>query len=82
MATPTIGFKPIVSRLKEESHAVQPRRDLFVPPQPAVKPIALEQLWEAIPEPNRQQALQTLNRLVAQQLQPPPGEKEVRDEDR
>jgi hypothetical protein len=52
-----------------------------VPPQPAVIPIALAQLWMAIPEQSRQQALQTLNRLLAQQLQPPPSEKEVRDED-
>ena len=52
-----------------------------MPPRAAVNPIALKQLWEAIPEANRQQTLQTLNRLVAQQLQPPPSEKEVRDED-
>jgi hypothetical protein len=43
------------------------------------KQIALKRLWEAIPEPNRQQTLQALSQLLAQQLQPPP-EKEVRDE--
>jgi hypothetical protein len=46
-----------------------------------VKPLALTRLWEAIPEATRQQILQTLSRLVAMQLQPPPSEREVRDED-
>lgn len=64
----------------EESHAIQPGRPPFVPPQAAAKQIALKRLWEVIPAPNRQQALQTLSQLLAQQLQPPP-EKEVRDED-
>jgi hypothetical protein len=41
----------------------------------------LKRLWEAIPELNRQQTLQTLSRVITQQLQPPPSEKEVRDED-
>ena len=65
----------------EERHAIQPGRNLFLPPQAAAKQIALKHLWETIPEPNRQQTLQALSRLVAQQLQPPPNEKEVRDED-
>jgi hypothetical protein len=47
----------------------QPRRNLFVPLQAAAKPIALKQLWEAIPQPSRQRTLQALGRLVAQQLQ-------------
>ena len=64
----------------EERHAVQRRRNLFVPPQEAVKQLALKQLWEVIPELNRLQALQALSQLLAQQLQPPPA-KEVRDED-
>ena len=64
----------------EERHAVQPTRNLFVPPQAATKQVALKRLWEVIPEPNRRQALQTLSQLLAQQLQPPP-EMEVRDED-
>jgi len=34
-----------------------------------------------IPEVNREKALQTLARLVAQQLRAHPSEKEVRDED-
>jgi hypothetical protein len=76
-----IGTKLIASLLKEESHAIQPRRSLFVPTHAAGKPIALKQLWEVIPEANRLRALQTLSRLVAQQLQPPPHEKEVRGED-
>jgi hypothetical protein len=76
-----IGTKLFLALLKEENHAVQPGRNLFVATQAAAKPIALKQLWEAIPRSNRQQTLQTLSRLVAQQLQPPPAEKEVRDED-
>jgi hypothetical protein len=64
----------------EESHAVRPGRSLFALPQAATKQLALKRLWEAIPEPNRQRALQALSQLLAQQLQPPPA-KEVRDED-
>jgi hypothetical protein len=77
-----IGTTLIAALLKEESHALQPRRTLFVLNQAAAKPLALKQLWEALPQPNRQQTLQTLSRLIAQQLQPLPGEKEVDDEDR
>ena len=65
----------------EERHAIQPQRSLFAQPQPAALQVALKQLWVAIPEPQRQQTLQILSRLVEQQLQPPPSEKEVRDED-
>jgi hypothetical protein len=76
-----IGTQLIAALLKEERHAGQTRPNLFAQ-TPAAKPLALKQLWEAIPEPNRQRTLQALRRLVAQQLQPPPADKEVRDEDR
>jgi hypothetical protein len=46
-----------------------------------VSSVALKQLWEVIPEATREKALQTLARLVAQQLQTPPSEKEACDED-
>jgi hypothetical protein len=74
------GTNVTAAQLKEESHAVQSRQDLFVPLQAAAKPLALKQLWEAIPQANRERILQTLGRLAARQL-PPLGEEEVRDED-
>jgi hypothetical protein len=76
-----IGTQLIAALLKEERHAGQPRPNLFAQPQ-AANPLTLKQLWEAIPEPNRQRTLQALRRLIAQQLQPPPSDKEVHDEDR
>ena len=49
--------------------------------------MVLEQLWERLDEPQRREALQTLSRIVARQiqeshrLQEPHGRKEVRHED-
>ncbi len=49
--------------------------------------VVLEQLWERRDEPQRREALQTLSRIVARQiqepssLQEPHGRKEVRHED-
>jgi hypothetical protein len=74
-----IGTHLVVAPLKEDCYAVKPRRYHFVPTTGT--PIALKQLWEAIPQVNRQQTLHTLSRLVAQQLQSPPKDKEVCDED-
>jgi hypothetical protein len=76
-----IGTQFTATLLKEENHASQPRRNFFPPTPAAAKPLALKQLWEAFPEANRQRTLQALLRLVAQQIQPRPGEQEVRDED-
>jgi hypothetical protein len=42
----------------------------------------LNQLWQALPDVDRRQALLTLSRIVAKQLQPPPHAKEVAHEDR
>ena len=43
--------------------------------------VALEQLWERLGEQDRREALQTLSRIVARQIQEPYGRKEVRHED-
>lgn len=43
--------------------------------------VALEQLWEALDASQRREALQTLGRIVAQQIQEPHGRKGVRHED-
>jgi len=43
--------------------------------------LALNRLWEVLPEEDRQRTLQLLSRLVAQQLQPQPNGAEVPDED-
>ena len=43
--------------------------------------VALEQLWERLGEQDRREALQTLSRIVARQIQEPHGRKEVRYED-
>jgi hypothetical protein len=41
----------------------------------------LKQLWKTLTDDDRRQALVTLSRIVAKQLQPPPIEKEVAHED-
>jgi hypothetical protein len=38
-------------------------------------------MWETLPEETRRRTLITLSRIVAQQVQPPPSEKEVTHED-
>ena len=43
--------------------------------------LAVNRLWEVLPEEDRQQTLQLLSRLVAQQLQPPQNGEGVPDED-
>jgi hypothetical protein len=42
----------------------------------------LKQLWTALPDEDRRRALTTLSQIVAKQLQPLPGLKEVAHEDR
>jgi hypothetical protein len=42
--------------------------------------VALEELWASLPRPDRQQALRTLSRIVAQ-IARPPVRPEVRHED-
>jgi hypothetical protein len=42
--------------------------------------LTLSRLWQTLPAANRQRLLQTLGRLVAQQLPTPPPPKEVADE--
>jgi hypothetical protein len=44
--------------------------------------VALEQLWQTLPESDRQHTLQTLSRIVAQQVFGSPDRKEVRHDDR
>jgi hypothetical protein len=43
--------------------------------------VALEELWPSLPQSDRQQALRTLSRIVAQQIARPPVRPEVRHED-
>ena len=43
--------------------------------------MALEQLWESLDAAQRREALQTLGRIVARQIQEPHGRKAVRHED-
>jgi hypothetical protein len=42
----------------------------------------LNQLWKALPDVDRRQALLTLSQIITKQLQPPPSKKEVEHEDR
>jgi hypothetical protein len=42
----------------------------------------LNQLWKALTDEDRRRTLATLSQIVAKQLQPPPGAKEVAHEDR
>jgi hypothetical protein len=67
---------------KEETHVPKQARSLFQPSAPRSQRISLRRLWQALPEEDQQQTLQVLSRIVAQQLQAPPGEKEVPHEDR
>ena len=43
--------------------------------------VLLKDLWNAIPEEARQKSLLTLSQIVARQIVPPPGKKEVENED-
>jgi hypothetical protein len=55
------------------------------PPAPLPTPPAavyLSLLWTALPVEDRRRTLTALSRIVAKQLQPPPGAKEVAHEDR
>ena len=72
------------TKLKEGNHARIAKRGvpgtltLVSEDRPRV---ALEQLWERLGEQDRREALQTLSRIVARQIQEPHGRKEVRYED-
>ena len=71
-------------RLKEGNHAWIAKRGaqgaltLVAEHRPRV---ALEQVWEKLGEQQRREALQTLSRIVARQIQEPHSRKEVRYED-
>jgi hypothetical protein len=76
-----IGTRLIVAALKEENHAGQPNSNPFPLPTGPSQRLGLQQLWENLPEPERQRTLEVLARVVAQQLQRPPNDQEVRYED-
>lgn len=42
----------------------------------------VNQLWTALPDEDRRQALTALSQIVAKRLQPPPDNKEVAHEER
>ena len=52
-----------------------PRRPITAP-QPAMV-VPLEQLWTRIPHARRQELLEQLSRILAQQLAPPSSEEEA-----
>ena len=55
-------------------------RDSSVPPPRPPEPLPrlpLTRLWQALPQANRQRALLTLSRIVAQHLPRPPADKEA-----
>jgi hypothetical protein len=67
---------------KEDSHA---RIAKGGPPTGPSKPPAalyLKQLWTALAAEDRRRTLVTLSQIVAKQMPPPPGTKEVAHEDR
>ena len=71
----------IVPPFREGNHVQQLRSTPFPAKAVRSRRIALNRLWEALPEEDRQRALQLLSRLVALQLQPPPAGGEVPDEE-
>ena len=72
---PPQGVQPCAN----PSHGLIPPRAGNAPAA-AAAPITPPQLWAVLPAERRQQALQTLSRIVTQQLRPLVG-KEVRHED-
>lgn len=70
---------------KEESHARSEKNASAAPQltlEAETRPrLALEQLWQSLPEPDRRQALRTLSRIVAQQIFKAQYRQEVRHED-
>jgi hypothetical protein len=70
-----------LTAFKENSHArIAKRGPTTAQPNPP-SALYLNQLWEALPDVDRRQALLTLSQIVAKQLQPPPSAKEVEHED-
>ena len=76
------GITPIIARGKECRHAQTSAPDSPPPPPAALSPqITLLQLWATLPDEPRRKTLQTLSRLVAQQLHDPRRPQEVSHED-
>lgn len=71
-------------KLKEENHATTRKRGAktALRPEGLQQPcLRLEELWQNLGEALRREALQTLSRIVARQIQCPHDPKEVRHED-
>jgi hypothetical protein len=69
--------------VKEENHASIASRGVAAQPsKPPAKKIALNRMWESLPEERRRRALITLRRIITQQIPLPRSEEEVAHEDR
>jgi hypothetical protein len=67
---------------EENSHARIAKGGPTTTPSNPPAALYLNQLWTALTDEDRRRTLTTLSQLVAKQLQPPPGAKEVEHEDR
>jgi hypothetical protein len=76
------GITLIIARGKESSHAQTSAQDRSPPPPAALSPqLTLPQIWATRPAASRRQTLQTLSRIVAQQLHILRSPQEVSQED-
>jgi len=69
--------------LKEENHvSIASRGDAAQPSPPPAKKIALNRMWDSLPEERKRRILITLSRIVMQQIPLPRSAEEVAHEDR
>jgi hypothetical protein len=68
--------------VKENSHARIAKGGPTAASSNPPAALYLNQLWKALTDEDRRRTLSTLSKIVARQLQPPPGAKEVEHEDR
>lgn len=68
--------------LSKEGHHATPQHQACPPPRrtEAAAVVLLNQLWRVLPVEDRHRTLQTLSRVVAQQLAPAPNTSEVTHE--
>jgi hypothetical protein len=68
--------------VKEENYARIAKKGLRTAPSKLVAALCPIELWKVLADEDRRRTLTTLSQIVAKQLQPPLGTKEVKHEDR
>lgn len=75
-----MGWKPVWNQFPEETHATQTHHHRSPPRPTEAERDRPDPIWQSLTDELRQKIFLTLTRILLKQLDAPPDEKEVRNE--